>query len=231
MGLKKNFLKTIVGYRVHHNTGQLVQMSLCRRPWTVPVALQECRSPLRVEEWGKMLSEHPDKPLVQYILQGISEGFRIGFRYGNSHLKLASNLLSAKTNLQVVMAYLQEEVGLNRVVGPLPMGSIPGIHISSFGVIPKGHMLGGWRLIVDLELCSLSNITVDMVGKLAAALGRKSLLAKLDIKSAYRIVSVHPEDRPLRGMEWKGELYVDTCLPFGLRSTPRIFTALVDALE
>ena len=57
------------------------------------------------------------------------------------------------------------------------------------------------------------------------------MLAKIDIKSAYRIMPVHPDDGPLLGMHWKGQLYVDTCLPFGLRSVPRIFTALADMLE
>ena len=48
---------------------------------------------------------------------------------------------------------------------------------------------------------------------------------------AYRMVQVHPEDRLLLGMSWEGALYVDTVLPFGLRSAPKIFNALAGALE
>ena len=33
------------------------------------------------------------------------------------------------------------------------------------------------------------------------------------------------------GMLWEGGLYVDKTLPFGLRSAPKIFTALADAVE
>ena len=33
------------------------------------------------------------------------------------------------------------------------------------------------------------------------------------------------------GMLWDGALYIDTCLPFGLRSAPKIFTAVADAVE
>ena len=47
----------------------------------------------------------------------------------------------------------------------------------------------------------------------------------------YRLVPVHPEDRLLLGVEWKGDYYVDCMLPFGLRSAPKIFTAVADALE
>ena len=53
-------------------------------------------------------------------------------------------------------------------------------------------------------------------------------MAKLDIKSAYRLIPVHPCDRHLLGIEWRGAHYVD---PFGLRSAPKIFTAVADALH
>ena len=55
-------------------------------------------------------------------------------------------------------------------------------------------------------------------------------MAKMDIKSAYRNVPVHPKDRRLLGMEWEGATYIDTTLPFGLRSAPLIFSAVADAL-
>lgn len=75
---------------------------------------------------------------------------------------------------------------------------------------------------------SVSYITVDQVARRAMELGVGSLLA---IKSAYRLVPVHPEDRHYLGMEWDSYVYVDGMLPFGLRSAPIIFTAIADALE
>ena len=55
-------------------------------------------------------------------------------------------------------------------------------------------------------------------------LGQGALLAKIDIKSAYWNVPIHPDDRWLMGMSWEGALYIDTTLPFGLKSAPKIFT-------
>ena len=57
------------------------------------------------------------------------------------------------------------------------------------------------------------------------------MLAKIDIEHAYQNISIHLSDRRLLGMEWNGALYVDTVLPFGLRSTSKIFSAVADALE
>ena len=62
-------------------------------------------------------------------------------------------------------------------------------------------------------------------------LGRNSLLAKIDIEHAYRNIPVHPSDRRLLGMTWRGHLYVDTVLPFGLRSAPKIFSAIAVGVE
>ena len=112
-------------------------------------------------------------------------------------------------------------------------------------MIPKGHNTGKWHLITDLsyppgesvndgidpDLCSLTYTTVERVAEVAARLGRGSLLAKIDIESAYRLIPVHPQDRPLQAMQWKGSVYFDPMLPFGLRSAPKIFNAVADALE
>ena len=42
---------------------------------------------------------------------------------------------------------------------------------------------------------------------------------------------IHPEDQGLLGIQWEGEFYTDKALPFGLRSAPKIFTAVADALQ
>ena len=55
-------------------------------------------------------------------------------------------------------------------------------------------------------------------------------MAKTDLCSAYRQVPVHRDDQHLLGIEWRGQTYTDKALPFGLRSAPKIFTAVADSL-
>ena len=153
---------------------------------------------------------------------------------------------SAETHPSVVQEYISKECKEQRLLGLFgPSSKIwSQVHVSRFGVIPKGSS-GKWRLILDLsspagfsvndgicpEYCSLSYTSVDEAAKLVCSLAQHSLLAKpVDIQSAYRIVPVHPEDHLLLGMVWQGNLFVDTALPFGLRSAPRIFTAVADVL-
>ena len=128
---------------------------------------------------------------------------------------------------------------------PAPPPPVPSLVVSRFGVIPKRGQSNMWRLIVDLsstegrsvndgispEDCSLTYISVDNIAECVGALGRGTLLAKSDVKQAYRQVPVHPEDRALLGMFWRWRYFVDATLPFGLLSAPLIFSALADALE
>ena len=119
------------------------------------------------------------------------------------------------------------------------------MHISSLGVVPKKHSTNKWRLILDLShrrgtsvndginrsLCSLTYMKMDDVVRHVLTLGKHCLLAKIDIEAAFRNIPVHPDDCHLLGMQWRDQLFVDTVLPFGLRSAPKIFNNVADALQ
>ena len=72
---------------------------------------------------------------------------------------------------------------------------------------------------------------MDEAVKAICTLGRGTLMANLDVESAYQIIPVHPTDRLLLGMAWKGKLYIDSALPFGLRLALKIFNSVADAFQ
>ena len=141
--------------------------------------------------------------------------------------------------------YIKGKVALGQMAGPLSQQAAEWVHTSPKGVIPKGHTPGKWHLMVDLSSpagsnvnngidqawCSFSYISVDNVAKIIVGIGKGVLLGKMDMKSVYCIIPVHPDDQLLLGVRWQGEVYINTRLSFGLRSAPIIFTALADALE
>jgi len=138
--------------------------------------------------------------------------------------------------------YLKAEIAEHHVIGPFQMEDIPAAHVSRFGVIPKHHSPNKWRLIVDpshpvdfsindgipKDLCSLTYITVDTAINQIIELGPGTLLAKIDIKSAFRLLPLHPSDCHLLAMKWNKGIYIDSCLPFGLRSASKLFNILAD---
>ena len=42
---------------------------------------------------------------------------------------------------------------------------------------------------------------------------------------------VHPQDQQLLGIQWRGKVFIDRILPFGLHLAPKIFSAVADALQ
>ncbi len=164
----------------------------------LPVEAQQIHTPLQAEAWQRMLADHPDRQLVEWMVRGIRQGFRMGFQQDPGVLKQTKqNLLSVKQHPEVVQEYLDRQQKMGRVfaVGKLGQAAKLGVHCSPFGVIPKKGKAGRWRLIVDLsspagvndgisaELSSLSYTLVDEVMRKVLELGRGARMAKADIKS------------------------------------------------
>ena len=111
-------------------------------------------------------------------------------------------------------------------------------------MVPKDHQPRKFRLIIDLSapmggsvnegidpnLTSLTYPRVEDAVRLIKAAGPGASMAKLDLKAAYRHVPVHPDDQSLLAIRLCGTTYLDTALPFGLCSTPNLFTAMADGL-
>ena len=190
-------------------------------------------TPLSLSGWRLLLHGHQNWDLVHLFLIGISQGFRIRYNYRITTCKPAKqNLPGALSHPEVVDEYLQTDISLGRVVGHFSLEALPAAHISTFGVIPKGHQSDKWHLIIDLsfpkgqsvndgmlkELCSLQYITIDHAINHIMSIGPGTLLGKIDIKSAFRLLPVHLTDRHLLVMQWYQELFINTYLPFELRS-------------
>jgi len=214
-------------------------------PNILPPAAQHIATPLKVWNWYHHLQAHPNQELVQYFITGLIVGFRIGLTSQAPLYPAKKNMSSALAHPSVVDDYLQVELDHKRISGPFLPSQCQGVHISRFEVIPKGHQPNKWRLIVDLShppgcsvndhipksLCSLSYITIDNAIQNILNYGQHTILAKVDIKSAFRLVPVHPADRHFLGMRWRKQIYIDSCLPFGLCSAPKLFNILADLVS
>ena len=146
--------------------------------------LHPVTTPLKVNEWARLLTNHPDTAFVDYILAGIKKGFRIGYKSCNKLRSASRNTCSALEHPQVVQKYLDAEVHAGQVLGPFDPREIK-VNTSRFGVIPKKHQPGKWRLILDLshpenhsvnagissELCSQTYLKLDEVAEAVFTFG------------------------------------------------------------
>lgn len=236
-------LSTITN-KAYPYTRNLLALDRCSRPSDPPPLppIGNITTPLHWQAWGEALQGHPDRELCTYLMTGIQTGFHLGFDHSHPLQSAEANIRSALLNPAPVRDYLAKECKASRVIGPVPLTFLPLCHVSRFGVIHKHCQPGKWRLILDLsfppgrsindgipeDLCPLQFTTVDNAAMLITELGQGSLLAKVDISHAYHNI---PQDRRLLGMAWEGALFVDTTLPFGLRSAPKIFCVVSDTLE
>ena len=202
------------------------------QPWT----------PIRSFLLERELSSHPDKIFVRQLVNDLQHGCSIGYT-GPQFAHLAKNLPSAFQQPSVIDATLQKECEAGRILGPFPTPPLPNFRTSGLGLVPKHD--GGWRIIyhlsapttdsindfIDPLMYSLSYCSIDDAYTIINKLGPGTLLSKIDLKDAFRLIPVRPTDWNLLGIHWQQNYYIDTCLPFGLRSAPYLFNRFSSALH
>ena len=70
--------------------------------------------------------------------------------------------------------------------------------------------------------CSIHYTGINEALSMVKMSGQGCLLAKLDLKNAYRTIPVNPNDCSLLGMFWEDQFYLEAELPFDLRLAPKI---------
>ena len=142
-------------------------------------------------------------------------------------------------------ALIQKEISLGRVEGPFQKPPFEHLHLSPLTIRPKS-VPGEYRLIHNLSAPyneaavnggipenkktvkyeSLSTI----IGKLLE-LGPNAYMAKSDVKSAFRLVPVHPDCYHLLGFTFNDGFYFDKCLVMGGGSSCEIFELISIAVN
>lgn len=92
-------------------------------PARIRVPLKACPiMTLDLSVWRQVLLSYPDRSLANFFLQGVTQGFRVGYRTLLTHLSTArQNMRSALAHPEVVEEYLAKERRDGRVLGPFPL--------------------------------------------------------------------------------------------------------------
>ena len=199
-------------------------------------------TPVRVDRLKQLLLHHPDQHFASFVVSGMTHGFHIGHA-GAIRSVSSPNLPSAFEHSQFVSSHLLKCCLKNETAGPFDQPPFDIMQCSGVGVIPKKS--GKLRLIHHLsspygdsvndsitkEDFSLKYVKLDAAVAAIMRHGRGARMMKVDIKSAFRLCPVHPNDWHLLGIRWQSKFYFDKVLPFGLRSAPYLFDCLATAVE
>ena len=200
-------------------------------------------TPLDVDKLALELVNHPNRSFVDNLVNALRYGTRIGY-LGPQKFRVSNNLISASQHPEVISANLSKEMSLGRVAGPFLSPPLPNFQCHPIGVVPKKHSTE-WRTIYHLSYLpgesvndhipkdpySFQHVRVDDAISILKSLGPGEYMAKTDLKSALRIMPIHPDDWNLLGIYWESRHYVDLYLPFELRSSLFFFNQISDALE
>ena len=179
----------------------------------------------------------------RFLVEGFKKGFPL-FSVGQSIHYESPNLLSAKAQPQVVDQKIAKELDAHRLAGPFATPPFPVFRVSPLGIVPK-KTPGDFRMIhhlsypkgksvndgISREHTSVHYANIDKAIRRIKHSGVGSYLAKTDVKSAFRILPVNPQDYHLLGLKWKNQYYYDKCMPMGCASSCKTFESFSTAVE
>ena len=184
-----------------------------------------------------------DQQRLDYLITGFSHGFHLGC-VGPPFSTLSKNHKSTDQFPWVIQDFVSEGILQNRIAGPFSAPPFEHFVVSPLGVVPKSEV-GKYRVIHDLSFPKQHSVndlippensnvqyeSIDNITTLLNQFGQDSLMAKTDIKDAFRIIPIHPDDYKFLGFSWHGSYYYDKCLPMGASSSCKIFESLSQSLQ
>ena len=183
------------------------------------------------------LARYPNKEDAEFLRQGFTNGFRLQFE-GPQTSYVSKNHASTTSHASVMQEKIDKEVLLGRILGPFDSPPLPNLRCSAIGLVPKKsdnpdpNSTDNWRFIHDLSTYpkndSVNSWVADKYAKVEynsfdefidnlAALGPGALMAKADLKSAFRTLPMSPLDFHALGLTFNGKYYVNVCMPMGAR--------------
>lgn len=199
-------------------------------------------TPVKVDKLAPLLLGY-DLDKTRFLITGFKEGFRL-FSWANDEILETRNLLSAQQHPNIVDEKLKKELEANRLSGPFTEPPLPCFRVSPLGIVPK-KTPGEYRMIHHLSFPKGSSVNdgiseenssvhyarIDDAIRCIKKCGIGSYVAKTDIKHAFRIIPIHPDDHHLLGMKWRDLYYYDKCMPMGCASSCRIFEMFSCSIE
>ena len=210
-------------------------------------------------EWltpGKCPSEHAPMdwhvsaahPTVEKDVMEWAHGADLRYEGDRTREVLAPNSSSCAAAPDETAAIIRKELSAGRMLGPFPVVPLAGFRVVPRAMKDEMEKSNKWRPI------SLNNLPIgdavnegipkspdpiclpthgdirQSIRKAKERTGR-AVIAKRDIRLAYRLHQVRPEDWNLCGVQWDGQLFIDTYLSFGCRSSVDRFLTVSDAIE
>ena len=172
-----------------------------------------------LENWQKITSNN-------FILRIIKEGYKIQF---DKNPEFPNSVISNPVSETKKLA-LEGEIARH-----LKSGAISKIQskndqlLSRVFTVPKPN--GKVRMIIDLSMLNtqINHVHFKMEGlnSVKSIIHPSDFMSSIDLSDAFFSIPIHQESRKYLCFEFSGQRYQFNVLPFGMTSSPRIFTKIL----
>ncbi len=193
------------------------------------------------------MRNHPDRSFVNNLIQGLTNGFDTGVDTSISGQTEFPNLMSAKIHPSFISDQIDKDVSKGYLIGPFRKPPYSQYRVNPIGVAirkfsgkkrriddlswPHGEQEAvSLNSTIDKEIYSLKYVRLDDAISILNELGKSTTLCKTDVVDAFKLVPISKNLWHLYGIKWKGLYYFSVRLPFGSRSSPKIFNMLSSAI-
>ncbi|KAJ8455196.1 hypothetical protein ONZ45_g19018 [Pleurotus djamor] len=202
-------------------------------------------TPINVERFRTLLSNHPNQPFVRSVCDGLIHGFwpfaEIPDSYPSTFDCSGSHPKQSDEETQFLREQVQNEIDLGRFSQPFGTDLLPGMYNMPIFAVPKpgsskfrmvtNQSKGDFSLnsmishekIAGLPLDNLENLGSILLRLRSLHPDKKIILYKSDVTSAYRLIPMHPLWQIKQINKLDGKLMVDRCNAFGGRASMNLW--------
>lgn len=206
-------------------------------------------TPINIDRFASLLTNHPNQPYVQSVLTGLREGFWPWADTRHDTYPITQDYYKQRdfdnNTTQFLLDQRDEEIRLDRFSESFGTDLLPGMCAMAIHVIPKPHTTN-LRLISNLsageyapntmiDKADVSNLPLDTITELGTALisfrrahgDAKLVMWKSDVSQAYCRMPIHKRWQMKQIHTINGERHVDRCNNFGGKGGYGIWSAFM----
>ena len=202
---------------------------------------------LNIPLWEELLKGNRDHQLISFLKYGFTLDIFQSSEFEPN--MVVTNHSTAIQHQASISKYLQVEISNKAILGPFKTPPISNLHCSPMLIRPKAGSIDR-RVIVDFSwrlgdsindevsndqymgtLFKLKFPTVDDITDRITQPNGNCLLYKINLQRTFRHLKLDPRDINRTGLQFEGNYYVDTAVPFGYRHGSVCMQRVTDSLR
>ena len=201
---------------------------------------------INIEVLKEKLKEYPDRDTANYVIEGFTNGFKLGMTHCPDPRPPCQNSREVRRNPHIAQELVDKEVAAGHILGPFDEPPLPNLVYSPINIIPKpgtnkfclvqdlSHLRQGDQSVnscIPEENSSVKYKHIEDIIDMALHLRPGIWSRRIDILHAFRNASMAESEISTLAFSLNGKTYLNVALAFGASSSCAIFEKIATCLE